>query len=286
MVRIDPESGRVVDSIELTRPNVVEVGFGAVWVTNNQANIATVVRIDPASRVPVPIPIGPAVAINPDDLAVGAGAVWALLGDAVYRIDPDTDRVRGKVSGLAVGNLLGGIVAGAGSVWVADSTDGAVARIDPRTDRVVDTADVGSNADQIALGEGAVWITSAVARTVTRLDPQTGRIVSVVSLPGVPGGIAAGEGAVWITDPDEDRLMVLDTVTGRIELVRVGDGPTGVAVGEGSVWVTNTRANTVSRIDSETRNVVAVIDVPGDPYSVAVGDGAVWVTLLRRSSGE
>ncbi|MGQ0668969.1 MAG: Vgb family protein [Actinomycetota bacterium] len=286
VVRIDPGTNTVVTTIELSRPNVVEAGLGYVWVTNNQFNSATVVRIDPDSAAISPIELGPATAVNADDLAVGRDGVWALIGDTVFRLDPVVNEVTGTVAGLAPGGLLSGAVASGTSLWVADTTAGTVERIDAATDRVVDVIPVGAPTDGIAIGQGAVWVTNSLEDTLTRIDPVTREVVGTVDVPGAAGFVAVGAGRVWIPDPTGNTVAVFDPATNRLETIRVGRGPTGIAFGADAVWVANTKDGTVSRIDPETRDVVATIDVGGDPYSIAAGPEGVWVTLLSREAGE
>ena len=68
---------------------------------------------------------------------------------------PETNAVAETVS---VGNGPTGIAFGDGSVWVANSLDGTVSRIDPRTSAVTATIAVGERPDAIAVGPGAVWV--------------------------------------------------------------------------------------------------------------------------------
>ena len=48
---------------------------------------------------------------------------------------------------------------GGGSVWVANSGDGSVSRIDPQTDDVIDTFSVGHSPQGVAVAGGAAWVT-------------------------------------------------------------------------------------------------------------------------------
>lgn len=286
VVRIDPGTNKVVTTIELSRPNVIEAGLGYVWVTNNRFNSATVVRIDPDSSAISPIQLGPATAVNADDLAVGRDGVWALIGDTVFRLDPVANEVTGMVSGLAPGGLLSGAVAGGGSLWVADTNAGTIERIDTTTDRVVDVIPVGAPADGLAIGEGGIWVTNSLEDTLTRIDPVKREVVGSFDMPGAAGFVAVGAGRVWMSDPTGDTVAVFDPATNRLVTIRVGRGPTGIAFGAGAVWVANTKDGTVSRIDPETHEVVATVDVGGDPYSITAGSQGVWVTLLARTTGE
>ena len=71
----------------------------------------------------------------------------------------------------------------------------------------------------------------------------------------------------------------VDAASGSVRTIPVGDGPTGIAFGEGAVWVANSGDGTVSRIDSETEEVVETIEVGNRPVGIAAGAGSVWVTV-------
>jgi peptide/nickel transport system substrate-binding protein len=60
---------------------------------------------------------------------------------------------------IGVGHSPAGVAVGAGSVWVANSGDGTVMRIDPRTDTRVATITVGSAPQAIAVADGRIWVT-------------------------------------------------------------------------------------------------------------------------------
>jgi YVTN family beta-propeller protein len=50
------------------------------------------------------------------------------------------------------------VAVGAGGVWVANSRDGTVSRIDPESNKVIATIHIGNNPQGIAVGAGAVWV--------------------------------------------------------------------------------------------------------------------------------
>lgn len=87
LVRIDPATNEVVDTLSIADPNdVVETADG-LWVSNFIDG--TVTRIDPrAGEVRDTVDVGP----NPTALATDGRALWALIdfGEAVARVDPGT----------------------------------------------------------------------------------------------------------------------------------------------------------------------------------------------------
>ena len=90
------------------------------------------------------------------------------LADNVTRVDPT-----GALTPIAVGNGPSGIAVGEGGVWVADSLDNAVVRIDPNRRAVVETIPVGQSPAGVAVGGGSVWVANSGDGTVSRIDPVT-----------------------------------------------------------------------------------------------------------------
>ena len=58
---------------------------------------------------------------------------------------------------------------------------------------------VGRGASGIAAGEGALWVVNTLDGTVSRVDPVRRRVVATIDVGGLPRGIAVGGGAVWVT---------------------------------------------------------------------------------------
>jgi YVTN family beta-propeller protein len=63
----------------------------------------------------------------------------------------------------------------------------------------VDQIPVGDGPLDVAVGEGGVWVANSLDRTVMRLDPETGDVVATIEVGNEPQRVAAGEGAVWVT---------------------------------------------------------------------------------------
>jgi YVTN family beta-propeller protein len=55
-------------------------------------------------------------------------------------------------------------------------------------------------------------------------------------------------------------------------------------VGDGSVWVANHDAHTVTRIDADSSQVLANINVPSEPHRITFGEGSVWVSNWHENS--
>ena len=166
VARIDPQTNRLAGRPVRTgaSPQSLAAGGGSLWVANHDA--ATVTRIDLASgKVLADIP----VPSEPHRVAYGAGAAWVgnWHDSSVSRIDPATNRVVG--SPIPIGSHhAGNLVVGAGSVWVtsdyrpeAAAEDVVVVRIDPRTNRAVETIAVGGHPIDVAATQDAIWVSVA-----------------------------------------------------------------------------------------------------------------------------
>jgi YVTN family beta-propeller protein len=163
LTRIDPQTNRPTGRPLSTgdSPQSLAVGGGSLWVANHDAR--TVTRIDLASgTVVADIP----VRSEPHRVAYGAGAAWVgnWHDNSVSRIDRHTNRVVG--SPIPIGPYhAGNLVVGAGGVWVtsdyranAATEDVVVVRIDPQSNRAVETVAVGGHPIDIAAVAGAIWV--------------------------------------------------------------------------------------------------------------------------------
>lgn len=173
-----------------------------------------------------------------------------------------------------------GIAVHAGSVWVANSGEGTVSRIDARRRRVVKTIRVGRDPDSVAIGAGSVWVTNTGDGTVSRIDERTGRVLArAIPVGSRPEGIAVGFGTVWVVNAGDDAVTTVDVRSNRpaAERIAVGREPRDIDAGEGSVWVTD-RDGEVQRIDPGARRPAGEpIRVGGVLRGIRVALGAVWV---------
>jgi YVTN family beta-propeller protein len=184
---------------------------------------------------------------------------------------------------IPVGGGPAGVTVGGGEVWVANELDGTVSEVNPGAGRQVATISVGIGPDAIAFGFGSVWVANVTADTLSRIDAATGQVVAVIQLGSAPAGIAAGAGAVWVTSQQAGELLRIDPADNRsAQAIAIGRRPAGLAVGAGSVWIADS-GGTVLRFDPRT-NRTRAIKVGGAPAGVAYCDGAVWVADTLNGS--
>jgi len=224
-------------------------------------------------QVGSPVPLG-----SPDGLAYGDGAVWAVSStdDRLYRIDPATHAVQQ----IPVGSAPTAVTVTGADVWVANSGDGTVSRINAAANAVVQTVPVGNVPVAIASGRSGVWVANEGDDTVDRIDLKTGDVTRRnIQVGGRPDGIAVGPDAVWVANSEDGTVTRIDPATGAVSGPdHVGAGPGGIAVTPAAVWVANSLDLTISKIDPATGRVTALIGVGDGPSAIAAGPGGIWVS--------
>lgn len=195
LVRIDPSTNEIVDTIPLAEAGDIAVGAGSLWVASSQGSEGVILRIDPVTNdVVATIPVGSYVS----NVGFGFDAVWVTRHSSddpaageVLRIDIATNEVVARIR-VGEGDARD-VMFGEGSVWVYGHSKleehGWVAsslwRIDPVTNEVVATVldqtgflgDGGYLPDNVAVGDGWLWAASDRAKGL-RIDPTTGMITT------------------------------------------------------------------------------------------------------------
>jgi len=219
------------------------------------------------------------------------------------------------LASVAVGLRPGTPATGLGAVWIPNTGDGTVSRIDPATNRIVATLRIG-DADafyqrvcrpygsvhsymvttfhvrrcdlpsSIATGNGLLWVAKNDTNAILALDPTDGRQVASIPIGVTPFELRANDQALWVTSYDDNVVVRIDIRSKQVvQTIAQPGGPSGLALDGENVWVAISRAGTVARIDARTNQVAATIPVPCSqtcwtapmPLPVAVSKGAVWV---------
>jgi len=102
------------------------------------------------------------------------------------------------VGTVGTGNGANAVEVGLGSVWVANSFDGTITRIDPATDSVRAAITVGDGPNAIAITPGAVWVSNELSGTLSRIDPDRDVVVDTVKTGNRPQGLVREGGALFV----------------------------------------------------------------------------------------
>jgi streptogramin lyase len=207
VIRIDPQTNRVVDRIPVDPPSALAFGHGSVWVSSGY--FGTLSRIDPQTdEVVAKIRVGQgAVGIAADE---SSGAVWvggvSLSDDErenekLSRVDPETNRVVAEIPIPAAPMAFGAddVAVGEGAVWVSSADK--LLKVDPQTNEVAGMVSVGAYYSQLVVNGGGVWAVGQGANEywLVRVDPTTMHVVAAEDIGPytMAPGLAAGGGYVW-----------------------------------------------------------------------------------------
>ena len=208
---------------------------------------------------------------------IAYGAGAVWIADTAEDLVLRIDPDSRTVDRIPVGHRPTAVAVGDGQVWVVNQLDRTVSEVNPQARKQVGTIQVGNGATAIAYGHGSVWVANATDYSLSRIDADRGKVVATIPLAGVPAGVASGRGGMWVTSSSTGQLLLVDPGENQVtQSIPIGNGPRGVAVGGGSVWVANEPDGTVSRLDPRSGRV-SKITVGDAPTGVAYGDDAVWV---------
>jgi YVTN family beta-propeller protein len=139
---------------------------GLLWLSGaTRSGAGQIVRVDPStSRV-----IDRFTTPGDGALAVGGGSVWQAgsTTQTIYRYDPTSKR---RLARIPIGVVAKHLTADADSLWVS-SDSGSVTRIDMATSKVTGTFQVGGRGSAVAVGHGAVWIVDTANAALLRIQP-------------------------------------------------------------------------------------------------------------------
>jgi Protein kinase domain len=190
---VDAEFGQISGIVEVpgARVPATAVAFGRdVWVVNPSGYRLEL--LDPpytAISASVPLPGVPRL------VAAGEGAVWAVGGRTLWRVDAHARRL---IASIRLPFAPRAIDAGRGGVWLANRSGDAVVRIDPASGRPTQRIKVGDAPTAIAVGADAVWIANRADGTVSRIDPRRNAVEKTIRVGAEPIDLVAGLGAVWV----------------------------------------------------------------------------------------
>lgn len=258
-----------------------------------ETSLSQAARVDPSSQAAAPlgrarrrsrvlIAIGAAVllsatiAVAAIELTGGDGQGLGIGANALGLIDTDGEAIAAEIP---VDAAPTSVARGEGAIWVTNSNNGTVSRIDPVERNVRQTIIVGSNPSGIAVGAGAVWVANHGDGTVSRIDPETNTAVGEpIAVGNDPTAVAFGEGSVWVTNSADRTLSRIDPASNRVVRTITTDAVgRGIAVGGGSVWITDESSRSVVRVDPKTNAVAETISVGNGPTGIAFGERAAWV---------
>jgi virginiamycin B lyase len=163
------------------------------------------------------------------------------------RINPTTNSLVGRP--IQVGDEPTAVGSGGRSVWVTNSGDDTVSRINPRSRRVVATIDVGDHPTGLTVSRGAIWVANFEDDNVQRIDVDTDEVVATIPVGDGPNYPRLG-GSVWVPNSRDGTLTRIDPKTNRVtgQPVRIAQTADRMTVGIQNLWVTSYADQTLTRL--------------------------------------
>ncbi len=157
-------------------------------------------------------------------VAVGGGLTLTLAllvaatthGSAHLAARPDSvaviDGATADLSAVATGvGRPNGIASGAGAVWVTDTADDLLLRVDP-AGQVNDRIPVGRGPAGVTVGGGEVWVANELDGTVSEVNPGAGRQVA-----SIPVGLGCPFRIPAMSAVHAARLTISNAPSGSLE---------------------------------------------------------------------
>ena len=264
-------------------------GARSIWLSDPPTKVVR--QIDPATGDARVVPVRQGPCESPD---VAYGALWTATCSpaGLARIDAVSHRETGFLP-LPIWRNLGGegaIGAGSGGVWVvidgSECKAGLLARVDPKTMKVVARIPVSERSSSVRVGYGAVWVVSPAQGTVQKVSPSSNAVIATATIGRRPRFFDVGEGGVWTLNQEDGTVSRVDPRTGKLQATIQAHMPGGggdMAVGRGWVWPRG--ADTLlTRINPRTNKVVQTYGPSSGSGSVVVGIGGVWISAHDRQT--
>jgi peptide/nickel transport system substrate-binding protein len=199
----------------------------------------------------------------------------AASANAVAAIDAGSLRL---IADVPVGDGPSNVAADDFGVWVVNSFDDTVSRLDPKAGAVIDRVDVGRVPSGIAVGDADVWVANSLDATVSRIDSRTNRVAEPISVGLTPLAVAVDGTTVWVTNSGDRSVTRIDAASGRvIDRIPTDAFGRGIAIGGGGVWITDETSARVVLLDPRRGRVVRTVGVGNGPTAIAFGHGAMWI---------
>lgn len=197
----------------------------------------------------------------------------------LIRINTETQKITGKFD---VDDKPCELMEARGTLWVVTQS-GVIDRVDPETGKVHARIKTGEVSYEALEAFGSVWVTNRESRTLTRIDPASNKVIETVSLPEIrPGGIVSAGGSLWIGNDTAGQQFLNRYYpdTKKVETVAAGFRPAWLATTAGSVWAAAQGDGTVVRLDARSGAIKGIIKAGQNPVNLDAFDGGspeIWV---------
>lgn len=173
------------------------------------------------------------------------------------------------------------LVVASDGVWVAQSTDASLGRIDPRQGFLVgEPIALGGRPWSVAVAKDRFWVTREDG-VLVEVDRATREVARRIRYGRSAGEVTLGAGSVWVNnygDQYSGRVTRIDPCSRQPpRRIRVGRSANTVKFAFGAIWVTDSEQNAVFRVDPRDNSVTRIDLRLSDPQDIGAGAGFIWV---------
>lgn len=198
-----------------------------------------------------------------------------------------------------------------GNLFIADTINHRIRRVDANTQIITTvagngssgTSGDGSSATSAGIGNPHgftvdsnvnLYFTDPVNNNIRRVDANTNIITTVANLNTAFGVTVDNAGNLFIADTTNNQILRIDAVTNTITTVVAGAGlssPYGVDVdSNGNLYIADTFNSRIVRADAVTGSITTIVNNPGFVFDLCVDKGGnifyiTWNHPLSPSHG-
>jgi YVTN family beta-propeller protein len=186
-------------------PFVIAAGSDSLWIINRAT--ARLIRFDPiAGRIAAEIKVGR----GPNYVLVAKDSgVWVanFQDNTLSHIDPSTNEV---VETIHVGSGPGFLVETQGSIWCSNETGHSLSKVDLTTKKVTDVQ-VGDTPFGLASADGYLWVANIKSKDIWLIDPSTDQVIRTLNIGVEPWSFAVDGNTVWVATYADGVLARITT---------------------------------------------------------------------------
>ncbi|MEO0590946.1 MAG: YncE family protein [Pseudomonadota bacterium] len=196
---------------------------------------------------------------------------------------PDPGKLAFDEKVIAVPGFVDFLVIDGDTVWATNATSREEGMVEQwSTEGLVASVKMPRPCGTMALTEGFIWQASCPELKVYKINAETAEIDAILDTglaePRGETNVVAGAGSVWVPTDAEGKISRIDPQTNEvIAQIDVVAGTFFLAFGEGALWAVASGENLMQRIDPETNEVTGTVKLGEQPGFLTAGEGAVWV---------
>ena len=188
---------------------------------------------------------------------------------------------------VSVGKNPHGIAFDGTHIWVTNSGNNTVSKIDISDNSVDEPVRVEKNPHGIAFDGTHIWVTNSGNNTVSKIDISNNSVDEPVRVGQNPHGIAFDGTHIWVANSGDDYVSKIDITSNTVVArVTVGTRSSGIAFDGTHIWVANSGNDYVSKIDITSNTVVARVSVGKFLSGIAFDGTHIWVTKFDGGVGK